>query len=84
MSVTFVRAKRYRHRAEECMQSAAISQTPGTGETQLLIAQHYLLLAELEKRKTSSQTGDGEPVALLNAYRAWIGLRSGGARMTPA
>jgi hypothetical protein len=75
MSVTFVRAKRYRHRAEECMQNAAVSQTPGTGETQLLIAQHYLLLAELEKRKTSGQTG-GDPMALLNAYRAWTGPRS--------
>jgi hypothetical protein len=47
-------AKRYRDRAQECLQIVATSQTPGTGEIYLLIAKHYLLLAASEKRTASS------------------------------
>jgi hypothetical protein len=51
MSSTCDRAARYCHRAKECIQFVATSQTPGTGEIYLQLAKHYLLLAELEKRK---------------------------------
>jgi hypothetical protein len=51
MSGTCDRAKRYRDRAEECLQVVASSQTPGTGEIYLLLAKHYLLLADSEKGK---------------------------------
>jgi hypothetical protein len=50
MSGTYDRAKRYCSRANECMQVFATSQTPGTGEIQLLIAEHYLQLAASEKK----------------------------------
>jgi hypothetical protein len=50
MPGTQERAKRYCNRANECMQVFATSQTPGTGEIHLLIAEHYLLLAASEKR----------------------------------
>ena len=56
MSITCDRAARYRHRAEVCIQFVATSQTPGTGEIYLQLAKHYLLLAELEKRKTIDPT----------------------------
>jgi hypothetical protein len=42
------RAKRYHDRAEECLQIVSTSQTPGTGETYLEMAEHYLRLAVLE------------------------------------
>jgi hypothetical protein len=48
------RAQRYRDRAEQCLQTVSSSQTPGTGEVHLLIAQYCLLLAASEKSKTSS------------------------------
>ena len=51
MSGTTYRAKRYCNHATECMQVFATSQTPGTGEIYLLIAEHYLLLAASEKGK---------------------------------
>ena len=51
MSGTCDRAERYRNRANECMQVFATSQTPGTGEIYLLIAEHYLLLATSEASK---------------------------------
>jgi hypothetical protein len=51
MSSTCDRAERYCHRAEECIQFLATCQTPGTGETYLHLAEYYLRLAELEKRK---------------------------------
>jgi hypothetical protein len=57
MSGTTDRAKRYCDRANECMQVFATSQTPGTGEIYLLIAEHYLLLAASEKGKELRRTG---------------------------
>ncbi len=51
MSGTSDRAKRYCTRANECLQVYATSQTPGTGEIYLLIAEHYLLLATSEANK---------------------------------
>jgi hypothetical protein len=48
------RAKRYRDRAEECLQITATSETPGSGEIYLPIAQYCLLLAASEKKKASS------------------------------
>jgi hypothetical protein len=51
MSGTCDRAKRYCNRANECLQVFATSQTPGTGEIHLLIAEHYLLLATSEASK---------------------------------
>jgi hypothetical protein len=51
MSGTFDLATRYRARAEECLKSIAPSETPGTRETQRLIANYYVLLAEIEKWK---------------------------------
>ena len=56
MSSTCDRAERYCRRAEECIQFVATSQTPGTGEIYLQLAKHYLLLAELEKRKAHDPT----------------------------
>jgi hypothetical protein len=58
MPGTHDRAKRYCNRANECMQVFATSQTPGTGEIQLLIAEHYLLLAASEKRTELRLTSD--------------------------
>jgi hypothetical protein len=55
MSIMRDRAKHYCDRAEECLQIVATSQTPGTGEIYLLIAEHYLVLAASEKRKASGQ-----------------------------
>jgi hypothetical protein len=49
------RAKRYRERAEACLQTVATSQTPGTGQIYLLIAEHCLRLAALEIRITGEQ-----------------------------
>jgi hypothetical protein len=51
MSSTCDRVARYCHRAEECIQFVATSQTPGTGETYLQLAKYYLRLVELEKSK---------------------------------
>jgi hypothetical protein len=56
MSGTCDRAKRYCNRANECLQVFAISQTPGTGEIYLVIAEHYLLLAASEKEKELGRT----------------------------
>jgi hypothetical protein len=56
MSGTRDRAKHYCDRANECLQILATSQTPGTGEIYLQIAEHYLLLATSQK-KASSRTG---------------------------
>ena len=56
MSSTCDRAERYRHRAEECIQFIISSQTPGTGEIYLQLAERYLLLAELEIRKAIDPT----------------------------
>jgi hypothetical protein len=50
MSGTCDRASRYCNRANECLQVFSTSQTPGTGEIYLLIAEHYLLLAASEAR----------------------------------
>jgi hypothetical protein len=61
MSGTRDRAKRYCDRANECLQILATSQTPGTGEIYLQIAEHYLLLATSQK-KASSRTGH-RPIA---------------------
>ena len=58
MSGTSDRAKRYCDRANECLQIIATSQTPGTGAIYLQIAEHYLLLATSEKKKTSSRTSN--------------------------
>ena len=55
MSGSRDRAKRYCDRANECLQILATSQTPGTGEIYLQIAEHYLLLATSQK-KASSRT----------------------------
>ena len=57
MSGTSDRAKRYCDRANECLQVFATSQTPGTGEIYLQIAEHYLLLAASEKGKELRRTG---------------------------
>jgi hypothetical protein len=62
MSGTSDRARRYRDRAEECLQIVATSQTPATGETYLLIAQYYLLLAASQKRNASSHNGNRRPL----------------------
>ena len=43
MSFTCCRAKRFRDRAEEYLQIAGTSQTPGTGRIQLLLAEQYLV-----------------------------------------
>lgn len=56
MSSAWDRAARYCRRAEECIQFVVTSQTPGTGEIYLQLAKHYLLLAELEKRKALDPT----------------------------
>ena len=48
MSGSRDQAKHYCDRANECMHIMATSQTPGTGETLRLIAEHYLLLAASE------------------------------------
>jgi hypothetical protein len=58
MSDTCDRAKRYCNRANECMQVFATSQTPGVGEIHLQIAEHYLLLAAMEKRIELGQTSN--------------------------
>jgi hypothetical protein len=42
------RANRYRERAEECLRTAATSQTPGADQIYLLIAEHCLVLAASE------------------------------------
>jgi hypothetical protein len=55
MSGTSDRAKRYCDRANECIQTMANSQTPGTGAIHLQIAEHYLLLATSEKKKASNR-----------------------------
>jgi hypothetical protein len=55
MSGTFDRAARYCLRAEECLRAIAPSQTPGSREPLRLIANYYLLLAELEKWKMAGQ-----------------------------
>jgi hypothetical protein len=64
------RAKRYCDRANECLQIIATSETPGTGEIYLLIAEHYLLLAASEQRKASSQTRNRPPTELLDTRYA--------------
>jgi hypothetical protein len=64
MSGTSHRAKRYCDRANECLQVFATSQTPGTGEIYLLIAEHYLLLAASEKGKELRQTRASSPHAV--------------------
>ena len=51
-------AKRYCNRANECMQVFATSQTPGTGEIYLLIAEHYLLLAASVHRGSWDMAGN--------------------------
>lgn len=53
MSGTRDRAKHYCDRANECLQILATSQTPGTGEIYLLIAEHYLRLATSQKKALS-------------------------------
>jgi hypothetical protein len=52
---THDRVRRYTDRAEECIETAATSRTPGTGQIYLLIAEHCLLLAASEVRKASSE-----------------------------
>ena len=56
MSGTCDRAKQYCNRANECMRVFSTSQTPGTGEIYLLIAEHYLLLATSETGKVLRRT----------------------------
>src|SRR5271169_355749 len=63
MSGTCDRAKRYCNRANECLQVFATSQTPGTGEIYLLIAEHYLLLATSEASKESKRTSNPAQVS---------------------
>ena len=53
-----LRAKRYHDRAEECLQIAATSQTPGTGGIHLRLAELYLLLAQSEIGKASEPAQD--------------------------
>jgi hypothetical protein len=62
MSGTCDRARRYRDRAEECLQIVATSQTPATGEIYLLIAHYYLLLAASQNRNALSHTGNHRPL----------------------
>jgi hypothetical protein len=54
------RAKRYSERAQECLQTVATSQTPGTGQIYLLIAEHCLLLdaSEMELANTAAALAD--------------------------
>jgi len=70
MSGTCDRATRYCNRANECMTVFATSQTPGTGQIHLQIAEHYLLLAALEKRTELRLSGNRrptEPIPKLDA-----------------
>jgi hypothetical protein len=63
MSDSCDKAKRYRDRAEECLQIFTTSQTQGTGEIYLLIAHHYLLLAASQKENAVNQSGNRRPIA---------------------
>jgi hypothetical protein len=48
MTVAECRARRYRERAEECLEIAATSLTPGTGEIHRTLAERYFQLAQTE------------------------------------
>jgi hypothetical protein len=70
MSATCNRAKRYCDRANECMQVFATSQTPGTGKVHLLIAEHYLLLAAMEKRTELGLISNRQPMVPIPKFDA--------------
>jgi hypothetical protein len=71
MSDTRDRAKRYRDRAEECLRILASAQTPGSGEIHLMLAHYNLMLAELEKSRRLTLSGDdGEDMSNINGAKS--------------
>jgi hypothetical protein len=68
MTVTECRAGRYRERAEECLQIAANSLTPGTGETHRMLAERYFQLAQKELREARESHRELE-VEVINGAR---------------